>query len=42
MDRLVHRFLRDKTLALMPMHPNQQAYEARKSVKMAIHQQLVV
>jgi hypothetical protein len=26
MERLVDRFLRDKTLALMPLHPNQHAY----------------
>jgi hypothetical protein len=32
MERLVDRFLRDKTLALMPLHPNQQAYQARKSM----------
>jgi hypothetical protein len=42
MDRLVGRFLRDKTLALTPMHPNQHAYQAGKSMEMAIHQLLVV
>lgn len=26
MERLMDRFLRDKTLALMPLHPNQHAY----------------
>jgi hypothetical protein len=38
MDRLVERFLRDEILASMPLHPNQHAYQAGKSVEMALHQ----
>jgi len=41
MERLVDRFLRDEILALQPLHPNQHAYQARKSVETAL-QQLVV
>jgi len=41
MERLVDRFLRDEILALQPLHPNQLAYQAGKSVEMAL-QQLVV
>jgi len=41
MDRLVDRFLRDEILALMPLHPNQHAYQSGKSVDMALHQLVV-
>jgi hypothetical protein len=38
MDRLVDRFLRDKTPALKPLQPIQQAYQAGKSMEIALHQ----
>jgi len=41
MDRLVDRFLRDEILALKPLHPNQHAYQAGKSVETALHQLVV-
>jgi len=41
MERLVERFLRDEILVLRPLHPNQHAYNARKSVEMALHQLVV-
>ena len=41
MERLVDRFVRDETLALKPLYPNQHAYQAGKSVKKALHQLLV-
>ena len=41
MERLVDRFLRDEILALQPLHPNQHAYQAGKSVEMALHQLVV-
>jgi len=41
MERLVDRFLRDEILALQPLHPNQHAYQAGKSVETAIHQLIV-
>ena len=41
LERLVDRYLRDVALALVPLHPNQHAYQAAKSVEMA-HHQLVV
>jgi hypothetical protein len=34
----VDRYLRDEALALVPLHSNQQAYQARKSVETALHQ----
>ena len=37
MDRLVDRYLREVALALVPLHPNQHAYQAGKSVKIARH-----
>jgi len=37
MERLVDRFLRDEKLALQPLHPNQHAYQAGKSVETALH-----
>ena len=40
-ERLVDRFLRDAILALQPLHPNQHAYRAGKSVQMALHQLMV-
>jgi len=41
MERLVDRYLRDEVLALMPLHPNQHAYQAGKSVETALHQLIV-
>jgi hypothetical protein len=41
MDRLVDRSLRDEILTFMPLHPNQHAYQAGKSVKTALHQPVV-
>jgi hypothetical protein len=41
MERLVDRFLRDEILALKPLHPNQHAYWAGKSVETALHQLVV-
>jgi hypothetical protein len=41
MDSLVDRFLRDEFLALKPLHPNQHAYQAGKSVETALHQLVV-
>jgi hypothetical protein len=40
-ERLVGRYLRDETLALVPLHPNQHAYQAGKSVETALHQLVV-
>jgi len=41
LERLVDRFLRDEILVLEPLHPNQHAYEAGKSVETALHQLVV-
>ena len=41
MERLVDRYLREEVLALLPLHPNQHAYRAAKSVEMALHQLMV-
>ena len=41
MERLVDRFLRDEILALKPLHPNQHAYQAGKSVETTLHQFVV-
>jgi hypothetical protein len=41
MARLVVRYVRDEAVAIVPMHPNQTAYQARKSVKTALHQFVV-
>jgi hypothetical protein len=38
MESLVDRYLRDETLALVPLRPNQHAYQAGKSVETALHQ----
>jgi len=40
-ESLMDRYLRDKALALVPLHPNQHAYQAGKSVEMALHQLVV-
>ena len=40
MERLVDKYLRDEALALMPLHPNQHAYQAGESVE-TVHHQLV-
>ena len=40
-ERLVDRFLRDEILALQPLHSNQHAYRAGKSVETALHQLMV-
>ena len=37
MERQVDRYLRDEALALVPLHPNQHAYQAEKSAT-ALHQ----
>jgi len=37
-ERLVENFLRDEMLVVQPLHPNQHAYQAGKSVEMARHQ----
>jgi hypothetical protein len=41
MERLVDRYLRDETLALRPLHPNQHAYQTGKSVDTTLHQLVV-
>jgi len=41
MERLVDRFLRDEILVLWPLHPDQHAYQAGKSVETALHQNVV-
>ena len=41
MGRLVDRNLRDEALANVPLHPNQHAYQAGKSVETALHQLVV-
>jgi len=41
LERLVDRFQRDEILALKPLHPNQHAYQAGKSVETATHQLVV-
>jgi len=41
MERLVDRYLRDEILALQPLHPNQHAHQAGKSVETALHQLVV-
>ena len=35
------RFLRESILPLQPLHPNQHAYQAGKSVETALHQLVV-
>jgi len=40
-ERLVDRYLRDKALAIVPLHPNQHAYQAGKLVETALHQLVV-
>jgi hypothetical protein len=41
MERLVDRFLQDEFLVLKPLHPNQHAYQAGKSVETTLHQLMV-
>jgi len=41
METLVDRYLGDEALALGPLHPNQQGYQAGKSVETALHQLMV-
>jgi hypothetical protein len=41
MEWLVDRYLRDDKLTQVPLHPNQHAYQAGKSVGTALHQLLV-
>jgi hypothetical protein len=41
MERLVDKHLRDETLVLSPLHPNQRAYQAGKSTEMAVHHLVV-
>jgi hypothetical protein len=37
LERLVDRYLRDEVLVIQPLHPNQHAYQAGKSVETALH-----
>jgi hypothetical protein len=37
MERLVDTFISDETLTLSPLHPNQHAYQAGKSIETALH-----
>jgi len=41
MERLVDSYLRDEAPLLIPLHPNQQAYQAGKSVETAFHRLVV-
>ena len=41
MEGLVDKFLQDEILALQPLHPNQHAHQAGKSVETALHQPVV-
>ena len=41
LERLVDRFLRDEILVSKPLHPNQHAYQAGKSVETVLHQLVV-
>ena len=41
MERIIDRFLRNEILAFMSLHPNQHAYQAGKSVEMALRQLFV-
>jgi hypothetical protein len=41
MDTLLDRFLREEISAFMPLHPYENAYQAGKSVEMALHQLMV-
>ena len=38
MEWLVDRYLRDEAQVLMPLYPNQHAYQAGKSVETVLHQ----
>jgi hypothetical protein len=40
-ERLVDRYLRDEALAIAPLHSDQHAYQAGKSVETALHQLVV-
>jgi len=40
-ERLVDKYLRGETLGTVPLHPNQNAYQAGKSVETALHQLVV-
>ena len=41
MERLMDRYLRDEPLALVPLHHNQHAYQAGKSMETALHQLVI-
>jgi len=41
MQRLVDSYLRDEAPVLVPLHPNQQAYQAGKSFETACHRLVV-
>jgi hypothetical protein len=41
MEKLVDRYLRDEALAIVPLHPNQHAYQAGKLMETALHQLVV-
>jgi hypothetical protein len=42
MEKLVDMFLRDEILASESIHPNQHAYQAGKSMEMALHHLVVM
>jgi hypothetical protein len=41
MERLIDRYLTEKAVAQVPLHPNQHVYQAGKSVETALHQLMV-
>jgi hypothetical protein len=41
LERLVDRYIRDGAFVIKPLHPNRHAYQAGKSVEMALHQLVV-
>jgi hypothetical protein len=42
MERLVNSFLMEEVMALLSLHPNQHAYQARKSAATALHQLVIL
>jgi hypothetical protein len=41
MERLVYRYLRDGALYVMPLHPNQHAYQVQRFLEKALHDLVV-
>lgn len=41
LERMVDGYVGDETLALVPLRPNQHAYQAGKSVETALHHSVV-